>query len=102
MRIVGVIKSIVVREITTKESEVVKVADVHVEEQGEQYPNALVLGIYGTEKVEKFEKYNKVGQLKDIEFKSRVNEYNGKLYTKLTLWNATKVEEQEADGGAFA
>ncbi len=37
---------------------------------------------------------------KEIEFKSRVNEYNGRNYTKLSFWGASKIDNEE--GGGFA
>jgi len=58
--------------------------------------------IYGTEKVDKFLKYNKVGKLVEVSFNIRTNEWQGRYFTSLDAWKVygeksaeTPTEEEE-------
>jgi len=57
--------------------------------------------IFGAEKVENFEKYNKVGQSVDVSFNIKTNEYKEKYYTSLQAWkvfaSSDKVSPQEPE-----
>lgn len=51
--------------------------------------------IFGAEKVENFEKYNKVGQEVEVSFNIKVNEWKGKYYTSLQAWKVMAGEKVE-------
>lgn len=51
--------------------------------------------IFGGEKVDNFEKYNKVGQEVEVSFNIRVNEWKGKYYTSLQAWKVMSGERVE-------
>lgn len=51
--------------------------------------------IFGTEKVENFEKYNKVGQEVEVSFNIRTNGWKGKYYTSLQAWKVMSGERVE-------
>lgn len=55
-------------------------------ETDETYNNLYCFEVFGDEKVENFEKYNKVGQVVDVEFNVKCNEWKGKYYTSLDAW----------------
>jgi len=42
--------------------------------------------IFGEEKVENFQKYNKVGQNVEVSFNIGTNEWKGKYFTSLSAW----------------
>lgn len=48
--------------------------------------------IFGAEKVDKFMQYNKVGDVVDVDFNIRTNEWNGRHYTSLQAWNVFKAD----------
>ena len=48
--------------------------------------------VFGAEKVENLTKYNKVGDVVDVTFNVKCNEYNGNYYTSLGAWNIKKSE----------
>ena len=51
--------------------------------------------IFGSEKVENFEKYNKVGQDVEVSFNIKTNEWKGKYYTSLQAWKVMSVKQSE-------
>jgi len=59
---------------------------------GEQYNNIICFEVFGAEKVEKFNQYNKVGDSVDVEFNISCNEWEGKYYTSLQSWKVFKVD----------
>ena len=46
--------------------------------------------IFGDEKIDKFNQYNKIGDNVKVSFNIDTNEYNGKYYTKLSAWSVFK------------
>ena len=58
-----------------------------------EFNNLIAFGIFGTEKVENFNKFNKVGQMVDVSFNASCREHNGKWYTNLDAWKIFKAEE---------
>ena len=70
-------------------------------ETSEAYNNLYCFEVFGTEKVEQFEKYNKVGQEVKVDFNVSTNEWNGKYFTSLQAWRIFKAEaEQPAEAEA--
>jgi hypothetical protein len=51
--------------------------------------------IFGTEKVDNFIKYNKLGQEVEVSFNIRTNEWKGKYYTSLQAWKVMAGERVE-------
>jgi hypothetical protein len=64
-------------------------------ETTEEYNNLYCFDVFGDEKVENFNKYNKVGQEVDVEFNVKTNEWNDKYFTSLDAW---KIFKAEVDG----
>ena len=91
MTLQGEIKSITESFWTNPETnEVVKTINVLVAEQKEQYPNSIVANIFGTDKAEQFQKYNKVGDVGELTFNSRTKESNGRLFNQVSIWRFDK------------
>jgi hypothetical protein len=55
-------------------------------ETQEKYNNLFCFEVFGDEKVQNFQKFNKVGQVVDVEFNISTNEYKGSYYTSLSAW----------------
>jgi len=62
---------------------------------GNQYNPEVCFQLFGTEKVENFNKYNKVGQEVEVSFNVSSREYNGKYYHNLDAWKVFKSEVKE-------
>lgn len=56
------------------------------EETESNYPKTIGFEIFGQEKVEKFQQYNKVGDIVEVSFNLESREYNGKIYTTASAW----------------
>ena len=52
-----------------------------------EYNNYYYFEIFGEDKIEKFNKWNKVGSKVTVGFNVKTNEFNGKYYTSLVAWN---------------
>jgi hypothetical protein len=48
--------------------------------------------IFGEEKVQNFNKFNKEGDLVDVSYNISTNEWNGKYYTSLQSWKVFKAD----------
>jgi len=66
-------------------------------ETSEAYNNLYCFEIFGTEKVEQFEKYNKVGQEVKVDFNVSTNEWNGKYFTSLQAWRVWKSSDENTN-----
>ena len=59
-------------------------------ETTEEYNNLYAFELFGAEKVENFNKYNKVGDVVNVEFNVSCNEWQGKYFTSLQAWRIDK------------
>lgn len=55
-------------------------------DNNEKYNNIFCFEIFGSEKVENFAKYNKLGDTVEVEFNVSTNEWQGKYFTSLQAW----------------
>ena len=62
---------------------------------GEQYNNIYCFELFGDEKVENFNKYNKVGSKVKVDFNVQTNEWQGKYFTSLQAWKIFKADEEK-------
>ena len=62
-----------------------------------QYNNIYCFEIFGEEKVNQFNQYNKVGDEVEVSFNVSTNEWNDKYFTSLSAWKVFKAtaEAQE-------
>jgi len=67
-------------------------------ETDEQYNNLYAFELFGAEKVDNFEKFNKVGDSVDVDFNVVTREWEGKYFTSLSAWKVftSKGEAQES------
>ena len=61
----------------------------------DEYNNLYAFEIFGDEKVENFQKFNKLNQNVEVSFNIRSNEYQGKYYTSLQAWKIFKADVAE-------
>ena len=61
-------------------------------ETEEKYNNLFCFEVFGDEKVQNFQKYNKVGQEVNVEFNVSTNEFKGNYYTSLSAWKINSAE----------
>lgn len=64
-----------------------------------QYNNTYCFEVFGVEKVENFNKFNKVGDNVTVEFNVNCNEYQGKYYTTLSAWKISKAQGEPVFSG---
>ena len=62
-------------------------------ETEEKYNNLYCFEVFGDEKVENLNKYNKVGDSVSVEFNVSTNEWKGKYFTSLQAWKVMKAEQ---------
>lgn len=55
-----------------------------------EYNNIYCFEIFGNEKVENFNKYNKENDFVKVDFNVKTNEYQGKYFTTLDAWKVFK------------
>lgn len=65
-------------------------------ETDEKYNNLFCFEVFGDEKVQNFQKYNKVGQEVNVEFNVSTNEFKGNYYTSLSAWKISLEKKEEA------
>ena len=61
----------------------------------EKYNNIFCFEIFGAEKVENFYKYNKLGDMVEVEFNVSTNEWQGKYFTSLQVWKIMKSKDAD-------
>ena len=69
-------------------------------ETKEQYNNVYALEVFGSEKVENFTKYNKVGDEVKVDFNVSTNEWKDKYFTSLQAWKIFKAESSVEQAAA--
>lgn len=65
----------------------------------EQYNNIICFNVFGQEKVDNFEKYNKLDDKVTVSFNVNCREWEGKYFTDIQAWNIRKVEDGEQPAG---
>lgn len=63
---------------------------------GEKYNNLIVFEIFGAEKVDNFQKYNKLDQEVEVSFNVDCKEWNEKWFTKLSAWKVFSDKTEKA------
>lgn len=61
-------------------------------ETADQYNNLYCFEIFGKEKVDQFNQYNKVGNEVKVDFNVNTNEWQGKYFTTLQAWKVFKAD----------
>ena len=67
-----------------------------VVETDEQYNNVYPMELFGSEKIDNFMKYNKVGQLVDCKFNISASKWQDKYFVKLACWSVFGVKTTAA------
>ena len=69
-------------------------------ETTEQYNNVYAFEVFGSEKVENFTKYNKVGDEVKVDFNVSTNEWKDKYFTSLQAWKIFKADQSVEQAAA--
>ena len=67
-----------------------------VGETQEQYNNLYAFELFGEEKVDNFVKFNKVGDVVDVDFNVSTREWEGRYFTSLSAWKVFKANAETA------
>jgi len=65
-----------------------------VGETQEQYNNLYAFELFGEEKVDNFVKFNKVGDVVDVDFNVSTREWEGRYFTSLSAWKVFKANTE--------
>ena len=68
-----------------------------LESKDGDYTNTICFEVFGKEKVENFDKYNKVGDQVQVKANVTSKEYNGRYYTTASAWMIKKLDNQIYD-----
>ena len=63
-------------------------------DNGSEYNPLVCFGLFGDEKVDNFNKYNKEGDEVEVSFNVSSREYEGKFYSQIDAWKVFKVTEE--------
>ena len=63
---------------------------------GAKYKPEICFQLFGDEKIENFEKYNKLNQEVEVSFNVSSREYNGRYFHNLDAWMVKSASEQTA------
>ena len=67
-----------------------------VGETEEQYNNLYAFELFGKEKVDNFVKFNKEGDVVDVDFNVSTREWEGRYFTSLSAWKVFKANAEAA------
>ncbi len=95
----GIIKNISeVKTGKTKNGEDYAVRNFLIEEQKDQYPESIYGQVFKKGEYAKYLTDNfslKVGDIVEVEYNLKAEEYNGKYYQKIGIWKITKDDVQQ-------
>ena len=61
----------------------------------DEYNNLYCFDVFGEEKVDKFLQYNSKGDIVDVDFNVKTNEWKGKYFTSLDAWKVFKADNSK-------
>jgi len=61
----------------------------------DEYNNLYCFDVFGEEKVDKFLQYNSKGDIVDVDFNVKTNEWQGKYFTSLDAWKVFKADNSK-------
>lgn len=98
MKFQGIVTNIVEKSGTNKKGEPYVAYQYRIEEETPSYPQALLGEVFG-DRIPAL----KVGQLVEVDFNIRCDEYQGKFYGKNAIWKAEILKEAEPEvPGAYS
>ena len=66
-------------------------------DSGAEYNNIYCFEVFGAEKVDNLEKFNKVGDNVTVQFNVNCNEWKGRYFTSLSSWRIEKVDAENIE-----
>ena len=92
LQVTGKIKEILEKQTGTSKDGKEWIKQQFVLDNNEKYNNIFCFEVFGQEKVDNLNKFNKVGDTVNVEFNVSTNEWKGKYYTSLSAWKIIKVD----------
>ena len=92
MKVQGTITKILDKETGTSKAGKEWYKQLFLLETDAEYNKLYCFEVFGEEKVENLNKFNKVGDVVDVEFNVSTNEWKGKYFTSLQAWKIFKAD----------
>jgi hypothetical protein len=100
MKVTGKITKVLEKQ-TGKSPKGEWVKQLFILDNNANYNNIFCFEIFGQEKVENFAKYNKLGDVVEVEFNVSTNEWQGKYFTSLQAWKIMKAKTDDVQDAPF-
>lgn len=94
MKVTGKITKVLIPKTGTSKSGKDWIKQSFILTTTDEYNNLYCFEVFGTEKVENFNKYNKVNDEVTVEFNVSCNEWEGKYFTSLQSWKINKTNQE--------
>lgn len=102
LKVTGVITKVLDKQSGTSKAGKEWVTQDFILDTNEEWNNLYCFALFGAEKIENFEKYNKVGQTVEVEFNVNCREYKDKYYTNLSAWKIHKSDASPVSNSEVA
>jgi hypothetical protein len=100
MKVTGKITKVLEKQ-TGKSPKGEWVKQLFILDNNANYNNIFCFEIFGQEKVDNFAKYNKLGDVVEVEFNVSTNEWQGKYFTTLQAWKIMKAKAEDVQDAPF-
>ena len=95
MKVTGKIKNILQTQTGTSKTGKQWKKTSFVVKTDDEYNNLYCFDVFGEEKVDKFLQYNSKGDVVDVDFNVKTNEWQGKYFTSLDAWKVFKADNSK-------
>ena len=93
MEVTGKIKEIMsIQSGISKAGKEWKKVNFVIESKDGDYTNTICFEVFGSEKVDNFDKFNKVGDQVEVKANVSSKEFNGRYYTTASAWMVKKID----------
>ena len=96
MKITGQIVEFEERQTGTSKAGKEWVKQTFVVDTGQDYNNIIAFEVFGKEKVDNLNKYNKMYDSVSVEFNIQCNEWKGRYFTVLQAWRIDKANSSDS------
>ena len=95
MKVTGKIENILQTQTGTTKARKQWKKTSFVVKTNDEYNNLYCFDVFGEEKVDKFLQYNSKGDIVDVDFNVKTNEWQGKYFTSLDAWKVFKADNSK-------
>lgn len=101
LKVTGKITKVLDKQSGTSKDGKEWVKQLFLVDNNEKFNNIFCFEVFGQEKVDNFHKYNKVGDVVEVEFNVSTNEWQGKYFTSLQAWKIMKQKTDNVQDAPF-